>query len=196
MLQHQRGFTLLELIIVIIILGMLASSAAPRLMGLSGDAKAAVIVSFAGAMKSAANLHQMKHQIEGCARNHRNVGGVSMHFGAVYSGDWDINNLASGCGYGGSSNNGVPEIIEAMNISTDKLADYWMLHTRNEPAPNRDALYIAPFPPAAQRGVWTVAHGSPVTDASALTATNCYIKYSTPRFVIGDETIETVVSGC
>ena len=39
----QKGFTLIELVVVIVILGILAATAAPKFIDLTGDAKASVM---------------------------------------------------------------------------------------------------------------------------------------------------------
>ena len=41
-LQKQAGFTLIELVVVIVILGILAATAAPKFIDLTGDAKGSV----------------------------------------------------------------------------------------------------------------------------------------------------------
>ena len=48
----SSGFTLIELIIVIVILGVLEVKAATKLVSLEQDAKAADLQAIAGAMKS------------------------------------------------------------------------------------------------------------------------------------------------
>jgi prepilin-type N-terminal cleavage/methylation domain-containing protein len=61
----QRGFTLIELIIVIVILGVLAASAAPRFLNFQDDANAGVVQGVGSAFKTAVDLVHFKWQIEG-----------------------------------------------------------------------------------------------------------------------------------
>ena len=54
--SSQRGFTLIELVVVIVILGILAAFALPRFMGLEDQARTAAVNSMVGSIKSAANM--------------------------------------------------------------------------------------------------------------------------------------------
>jgi MSHA pilin protein MshA len=54
--KRNRGFTMIELIIVIVILGVLAVTALPKFLNLSSDAKSATLESASGAMKNALQL--------------------------------------------------------------------------------------------------------------------------------------------
>lgn len=60
----QSGFTLVELIIVIVILGVLAVSALPRFLDFSGSANKAVLSGIKGAVESAASMTFFACQID------------------------------------------------------------------------------------------------------------------------------------
>ena len=57
MKQVQQGFTLIELVMVIVILGVLAAVALPRFVNLSGDAALAAANGTAGAISSASAIN-------------------------------------------------------------------------------------------------------------------------------------------
>ncbi|GLR71304.1 prepilin-type N-terminal cleavage/methylation domain-containing protein [Agaribacter marinus] len=64
MLAKYHGFTLIELIIVIVILGVIAVIAAPKFIDVSVDARIAKLESLAGSMRTAANLANYKAEID------------------------------------------------------------------------------------------------------------------------------------
>lgn len=64
-MKKTAGFTLIELVIVIVILGILGAVAAPKFLNLQGDAYGANVKSLAGSLQSAATLANTKAILEG-----------------------------------------------------------------------------------------------------------------------------------
>jgi MSHA pilin protein MshA len=64
-MRKQSGFTLIELIIVIVILGILAVTAAPRFIDLQSDAKAATLEGVKAALQGGSQLVYAKAAIQG-----------------------------------------------------------------------------------------------------------------------------------
>lgn len=62
MVRNQKGFTIIELVVVIVILGILAAVAFPKFQDLSGDAKQAVVNGAKAALVSAAVITYAKNQ--------------------------------------------------------------------------------------------------------------------------------------
>src|SRR5690554_2094779 len=54
--KSQKGFTLIELVMVIVILGILSAFALPRFADFGGDAEAATRQGIVGAMRSASSI--------------------------------------------------------------------------------------------------------------------------------------------
>ena len=97
-MKKQQGFTLIELVVVIVILGILAVTAAPKFMNLQGDARHASLEGLKGAIQGASGIVYGKAAIAG----------IESTSGTVSAG---ADNVATLFGYPEASDNGIVKAI-------------------------------------------------------------------------------------
>lgn len=170
MRKKQSGFTLIELVIVIVILGILAVSAAPRFINISTDANVSALQSMGAAIKSTASIVRAKATIQG----------VEQMASALVDLDGDgVGDIATVYGY--------PQASRVNGLSTNLDADFeeqWGWATTY--ALNK--FYVAS---EAATGI----KGFKVNQQQHL-ASNCYLVYSNASSAGSEPTIEYELSDC
>ena len=64
-MKHQSGFTIIELVVVIILLGIMAATALPRFMDVTDEAHDSVVIGVLGGMQSGMALYRAQWVAEG-----------------------------------------------------------------------------------------------------------------------------------
>ncbi|MGS0674975.1 type II secretion system protein [Shewanella sp. 125m-1] len=67
--QYQKGFSLIELVIVIVILGLLAATAIPRFLNVTDDAEDASVDGVAGGLSTAVSFVRSQWEVDGRRNN-------------------------------------------------------------------------------------------------------------------------------
>ena len=99
-MKRQGGFTLIELVVVIVILGILAVTAAPRFLNLQSDARESALQGLKGAIDGASGIVFGKSAIEGietkAPASDVKVEDVLVGYGYPVAADNGLNNAVTG----------------------------------------------------------------------------------------------------
>ncbi|KKD60024.1 hypothetical protein RN22_12870 [Grimontia sp. AD028] len=112
-MKRQGGFTLIEMIVVIVILGILAVTAAPKFLNMQDEAQEGALQGLKGAMTSAASMVHAKVLINGDSADEDGVG--------------SIESITTKNGYPDATITGIGAAIEG--VSADGTNTDWKPHT-------------------------------------------------------------------
>lgn len=176
-MKFPRGFTLIELIVVMALISILSSTAAVRLLNLQSDAKAAALHGLSGAINSAKGLVFAKAMAEGyyLQKNHDDIKGDILpgkHISLVF-------------GYPAAKiNGGIIDAVEASVLngsSTDESAEWYAFSLSAEYCTGGKAKCIR-FVKNSENDRQAIQHNSKPEDMDF----KCYVEYVEPSSKTAD----------
>ncbi|RTR40469.1 type II secretion system protein [Shewanella canadensis] len=175
-MKKQNGFTLIELVVVIIILGILAVTAAPKFINLQSDARASTVSGLEAAIKGADSLVHSKSLIAGnetTAAKETDGPTVKVGSGATTA----LNTVALNYGHATAVWTGSLANMLDINAAASGTTAEWLYVEDGD----TKSIY---FYPQGQI--------SPKAD----TAGTCYVQYVNALAAYGPITVNKVVTGC
>lgn len=165
----QSGFTLIELVVVLVVLGVLGATALPRFISLRKDANEATIRAMGGAVLASANLVYTKSAILGVQRLAKTNIDVT--------GD-GVNDVEIEYGYPSAHrSNGIPNTMGG-NFSSGWT---WSSNAAN------NLFFLTTASLGKRSGLYV--------NNTAVLASNCYLRYSSATSTAAP-TILYVTTGC
>lgn len=164
-MKRQGGFTLIELVVVIVILGILAVTAAPRFLNLQNDARKSAIAGLAGAMNGGAGITYGKSAVEGEDTKAKNDAG----------GAPDAEGITTHYGYPTATATGIVAAVQGLEDTTQ-----WAVATSTVSDSDATPTVVAGF-----------AHEN--STATTIKATNCYVTYTEATDKTADKAYKVVV---
>lgn len=115
--NKSKGFTLIELVVVIVILGILAATAAPKFLDLTGDAKASVMKGVEASIESAVSVIHAKAIIDGKTSGTATVEISNVHY-VLYNGYPATRGIGDNDGTSATSAFGIIDLLEMDTSAT------------------------------------------------------------------------------
>lgn len=172
-MRNQKGFTLIELIIVIVVLGILAVTAAPQFINFSSDARTSTVKGLKGAVQGAAQTVYARAAVDGKLDSTGTVNNVGTVYGYPAATDTDSNDLA--------------EIAEAANLDSSD----WVAFINT----SAGKVY---FGPADFIELSSTPAASDFTDVDTATSGDqgCYVSYTNAVDANTPPVINSATNGC
>lgn len=169
-LRKQKGFTLIELVIVIVILGILAATAAPKFIDLQSDAKGSTVEGLKAAVETANTAIHAKALID-------NTTGTTASTVSVNGGTDNVSVI-----------NGWPtaEKVEAWDELLDIGSDFSSIEDATLTPATTDADGVIYFYPT----------DATLTTSAEVVTSACYASFTESTSKNTKPVIATVVTGC
>jgi MSHA pilin protein MshA len=179
-MRNQKGFTLIELIIVIVVLGILAVTAAPQFIDFSSDARTSTVKGLKGSLQAASQTVYGKSSIQGqLADDYLDVNGNGS--------DNSLNgpDISTANGYPDATATG---IVKAASLGTEGDDWDWFVDS--------GTIYIGPADFIDDQGSSDNFTLTADTSGDGTNDSGCYVSYTDAESVSQPPQVVVDTSGC